>query len=448
MLRLVMINQSDLATATHVEQRIDTLDVLRGVAICGILLMNITAMGTVLDIEGLHYPAHWNAEWIAWAVRNALFEGTMRGLFTMLFGAGMLLMLRRAEDAQPQVTSFDVWSRRCLALMALGIVQFALFLWPGEILFTYGVSGLALLAFRTARTRTLLIVSAVMFVAMGTYLASNGVVRAQRNAVSLTAAASKAVGRPVTTEQRAALDGVKQAQDSLHPNPAEIAQEVAKRTRYTSLFWWSLDEWQNNILSTNGWRDVFESVTFMLIGMALYRTGILTGAASAATYRRLMLWGYITGLMIRLANIGYNAQSGFDFDVHRTSLLSAAVFPIAYEPARLAITLGHIGLIVFLFKAGLLGRAWPLRALGRMALTVYSLQSILTSILFYGLGYLNTFSFIPLLGIVAAVWFITGVLCVTWLRSHATGPAEWILRAIAYQSVRGRWRRGSVATQS
>ena len=141
----------------------------------------------------------------------------MRGLFTMLFGAGMLLMLRRAEDAQPQVTPFDVWSRRCLALMALGIVQFVLFLWPGEILFTYGVSGLALLAFRTARIRTLLIVSAVMFVGMGTYLASNGVVRAQRNAVSLTAAASKAVGRPLTMEQRAALDGVKQAQDSLHP---------------------------------------------------------------------------------------------------------------------------------------------------------------------------------------------------------------------------------------
>ena len=131
-------------------ERIETLDVLRGVAICGILLMNIPVMGAIGETEGIFYPAGWDADWIGWVIQRVLFEGTMRGLFTILFGAGMLLMLRKAEGADPEVVAFDVWARRCLALMFLGVVQFALFFWPGEILWTYGVSGFALLAFRTA----------------------------------------------------------------------------------------------------------------------------------------------------------------------------------------------------------------------------------------------------------------------------------------------------------
>jgi len=67
----------------------------------------------------------------------------MRGLFTILFGAGMLMMLRRAEDPYGDVPPIDVWSRRCLALLLFGVVHFLLLMWPGEILWTYATVALA-----------------------------------------------------------------------------------------------------------------------------------------------------------------------------------------------------------------------------------------------------------------------------------------------------------------
>ena len=86
-------------------ERIHTLDVLRGIAICGILLMNIHGMGDVADYPLTGFPAAWNGEWIAWGVQTIFVQGAMRGLFTILFGASMLIMLRRAEGAGARSTS-------------------------------------------------------------------------------------------------------------------------------------------------------------------------------------------------------------------------------------------------------------------------------------------------------------------------------------------------------
>ena len=76
----------------RVADRIETLDVLRGVAICGILLMNIVGMGMIGFTGRPPLPAQWNADWIAWGIQNNVFSGTMRGLFTMLFGASAVLI--------------------------------------------------------------------------------------------------------------------------------------------------------------------------------------------------------------------------------------------------------------------------------------------------------------------------------------------------------------------
>ncbi len=116
--------------------RIETLDILRGVAVCGILAVNIFVMGTVAGTQGRAFPADWNADWIAWGAQRLLFEGPMRGLFTLLFGAGMLLMLKRAEGPQGLAAPVDVWARRCLVLLLFGVAHFALLMWPGEILWT------------------------------------------------------------------------------------------------------------------------------------------------------------------------------------------------------------------------------------------------------------------------------------------------------------------------
>ena len=135
------------------------------------------------------------------------------------------------------------------------------------------------------------------------------------------------------------------------------------------------------------------------------------------------------------------ARTGFQPDLAHPSLLWMLFQAEIYEPARLLITLGHMSLIVSLFRVGALGQATLLRAFGRMALSVYMMQAVLTSVLFYGLGYLDHFSFVELTGTCVGIWGVTGLFCLTWLRKFDIGPVEGVLRAIAYGSFRDGWRK-------
>jgi uncharacterized protein len=198
-------NASHRTTDGQPAQRIHTLDVLRGIAICGILLMNIHGMGDVADYPLTRFPAGWTGEWIAWGVQTLFVQGAMRGLFTMLFGASMVIMLRRAEGADASPQPLDIWVRRSLALMAFGVAQWLLFLWPGEILWNYGISGLFLLAFRAARPRTLLLAAALLTAG----LAANAALWTHQQAAQLeqgqAAGLRAARGQAVTSDDRAAI---------------------------------------------------------------------------------------------------------------------------------------------------------------------------------------------------------------------------------------------------
>ncbi len=434
------------AAPVKLEERIDTLDLLRGVAICGILLMNIPFMGMTGEIDQPFFPARWNASWILWGIQQVFFEGTMRGLFTMLFGAGMLLMLRRAEGTDPRVAPFDVWTRRCIALMVLGVVQWTLFFWPGEILYLYGISGLFLLVLRTARPRTLLIVAALALAGFSWSGGHRSYERATLLQSSIQATAAKAAGKKLTEEQDKAIKAADKAREDYHPTPKDVAKEKTQRTHLPSLWGWSWNVWWEFNISDRVWEDVLECIGFMAVGMALYRTGVLTGAASGATYAWMMAIGYGAGLGIRLFFLWFGARTGYDLDIAKIIPAYSAFKNAAYEPVRLLITIGHVGLLLTLWRAGALGRAVTLRALGRMALTVYSLQSILTSILFYGLGYVGAFDFAGLMLAAGLIWIATALFCRFWLARHEMGPAEAFLRAVAYQSFRRRQRPAVEAT--
>ena len=417
---------------TGVGQRIDTLDALRGIAICGILLMNIPLMGAVGFTSGLTYPAGWNADWIAWIIQSLFFEGTMRGLFTLLFGAGFLLMLRRAEGDDPQVTPFDVWGRRSLALMFFGVIQAFVFMWPGEILWNYGITGLGLLAFRLARPRTLMIWAAAALFGLSAIQGLQSMQRAETMRASIAAQAAKDAGRKLTPAQQQAIEAVQAARAEIHPTQDAIDKKRAQRTQLPGLLSWCWEIWSQFNLSTEGWLGMLESFAFMLIGMALFRAGIVTGDARTATYWRLAIIGYAAGFALRIVGLLYQARAGFDLDVTKIIPLMSAYRGFIYEPARLAITLGHVGLIVGLYKAGLFGRAWPVRAMGRTALTVYSLQSILTSILFYAFGLVGRLGFFELMLTAAAIWVTTGLFAMWWLSIAEMGPAEYALRWLSY----------------
>lgn len=436
---------TDIAMPTRLADRIETLDVLRGVAICGILLMNIPSMGMVGTLHRPPLPATWNADWITWLGQRILFAGSMRGLFTLLFGAGMVLMLRRAEGMHPDITPIDVWTRRCLALLALGVVNFLVLLWPGEILWCYGLTGFILLAFRTMRPRTLLLAAAICLVGL---TASDGIDayrQGRQYETSVAARVALAAHRPLTDAQKEAIAAADKQRAALYLTPQAIAEERAQRTYWPTLVAWSWATWSDINGSYFGWFDLAESLCFMLIGMALFRTGILTGQASRATYLHMTIWGYVGGCGLRVLNMWLTGRIGYDF-VPAGDPLPVLVFRFAnFEVARLLVTIGHVGFVILLFRSGMLGRATPLRALGRMALTTYLAQSLITSILFYGLGLVGTIGFAGLMAISAAIWIATGAFCLWWLGRHEMGPAEALLRAMAYGSFGPRRRREAAA---
>jgi uncharacterized protein len=419
------------------DERIELLDILRGIAVCGILPVNIVVMGTVGSTKGLTYPAQWNGDWIAWGLQRLLLEGPMRGLFTMLFGVGMLLMLRRAEGERPDVVAFDIWTRRCLALLLFGIVQFALFFWPGEILWTYGIAGLMLLAFRSARPRTLWIWAAIIMIGLSSFRSYDTAKTAIGHEQAHVAAQLQAAGQPISAEQKAALDATRAAQASLHPSDESIATEIGQRTSLGSLLGWSATGWAARHIGNYSWWGVMESLGFMLVGMALFRTGVLTGAGPAARYRQMTVWGLGIGIVLRLCDLGWQARTGFELDLDRLNLTASLMRSLLYEPARLALTLGYVGLIVLLFRGSSSRVARAIAPLGRMALTAYCLQSILTSLLFYAFGYVGAFGYLSLLIVSVALWAITGLFNAIWLRHFGMGPAERLLRAIAYAGSRG-----------
>lgn len=418
--------------------RIELLDVMRGVAVCGILAVNILVMGTVGDTQGRTFPASWDADWIAWIGQRLLLEGPMRGLFTILFGAGMVMMLRKVEGPEAQVLPLDVWARRCLALLFLGVVHFMLLLWPGEILWTYGMAGLALLAFRTAKVRTLWIWALVIIAALSLHRAYNTSTYVATYQTALEGERAKATGREPSPEQQAALDAAAAANASNYPTKESIAEERRQRTEYPDVLGWSASGWSFRHLGVYSWIGVAESLAFMLVGMALYRSGLLTGAGPARTYWLLLLIGGGIGLGLRIADFAWQARTGFELDIHRLNPTMSLLRSGWYQPARLALTLAYVALFVLLLRGGVAGWTSPFRAMGRLALTNYTLQSALASLLFYGFSYLGYFGTAGLMGVTFAICVVTALFSVAWLRHFSVGPMELLLRALAYGSFRAR----------
>jgi uncharacterized protein len=431
---------TDTTMPLRAADRIALLDVLRGIAICGILLMNIPGMGMTGDRDRPATSPGWDADWIAWGVQGLLFEGTMRGLFTLLFGAGMLLMLRSAEQVPPRVAAIDIWARRCLALMALGLVNCLVLAFPGEILWCYGITGLGLLAFRAASVRTLLIAAALCLSAMTAWDVADGYRKGAGLQAGMSAEVARAAGLSLDPAQRAAIAKVAAARLENHPSAAATARERARRLWWPTLVGWSWESWSEGNIGAPMWQGVVESLCFMLAGMGLFRLGILTGQARPRVYAGMAMIGYSGGIGVRLFNLMLSARAGFDPVAGAGSLPLYVIRYADYEIGRLLMTIGHVGLVALLFRAGWLGRATVVRAMGRMALTVYMLQSLITSILFYGLGLLDRIGFAGLMLSAAAIWVATAWFCRLWMRDHAMGPAETVLRIVAYGGT--GWRRG------
>jgi uncharacterized protein len=392
-------------------ERIASLDVLRGVAALGILLMNIPAMGLAWQSARPPMPLKPDIDWIAYALQSVLASGAMRGLFTLLFGAGMIVMLTRSDPLR-EAAAVQAWFTRCFALLLLGIVNFTLFLWPGEILFCYGVAGMVAFCFRKANNRLLIVAAtailAVMTLGLFSQFGDKLEMLRQKDAAVVAIAHHQ---RP-TPEQQKAYDQYNEALRKT-ASPQMLAQERVERTTFPAVLRWSLGAWtEYNVGSMLATWSVMESIGGMLLGMAMMRARVLTGQRSTGFYVRMTLIALTLGLLLR----GW-VEMMLWHDGYMRTYPNFLVAMLTYEAGRLAMSLGFVGLVVLLLRMRMFhAPAVVLTAVGRMALTTYIGQSIITSVLFYGFGLWGHFGFAQLMGIAVLIWIAQGAFCMIWLR--------------------------------
>lgn len=427
-----MTTATDLAPVRG-KARIDVLDMLRGFAILGIFFMNIPfeAASTYALFADIRLLGWTSADQASWATVQVLMEGTQRCLLEFLFGAGMMVIATKAMTPDGPVAVADLYMRRTMWLLLFGAIDIFVVLWVGDILSIYAVAGLFLFPFRTLGPRFLLGLglSFALFTAVGG--AVDYVQRTTLIEQAATAQQHKAAGLPLTKVDQKALAEWQQKLDRFKRS-AEEAKKIAAEKKahqgsaldYASLMWgqWIEFFWLGGFF----WLTVIEAFFAMLIGVAMWKWGVIQGQRSARFYLILGVLSYGFGITARW--IG--AQEVMAFSPMPKTIWITAEF------ARLAVALGHLALFNVLAKTRV---GWlvlsPLRAAGRTAFSLYFIEQIIgIHILFspYGLNLWGRYGWAEMTG-VAAIMFV-GLLIVAniWVRFFAMGPLEWLWRSLVY----------------
>jgi uncharacterized protein len=422
-----------MSTPTASTERIAILDTTRGIAVLGILLMNITGFGLPYAYED---PTNWGgsdgADLAAWQISSLFFEGTMRGLFTLLFGASVILFLRPHAAAPEQDRPAALYFRRTLWLIVFGLIDGYLLLWDGDILFYYGAVGLILFFFRNLGARKLIILAAVVLLLQTAVTATEYFGYTQLRVEAAAASIARSEGKPITREQQAAIDEFEDGQQDFKPSLAQLERTIEMmRSSYASAFaYMSARTWfvQTSYFLRHGLGD---TLSMMLLGMALLKLGVLTGEASTRTYMSMTAIGYALGLTINAFEILSLQSADFNLDALMRSYLT-------YDAGRVPMTLGHVGLIMLMFRcrtSSLTARTFA--AVGRMALTNYLTQSIICMFLFTGAGLAlyGQLARHELYWIVLGIWIVQLAWSPLWLQRFHFGPLEWLWRSLTY------WRK-------
>ena len=386
--------------------RILSLDVLRGVAVMAILLANLP--GFALPDPAYSNPVAWGGQRpidiIVWFLTETFVNGRMRGLFSLLFGASTLLVIERADAAGGNGASFHL--RRMAVLFVLGMVHLT-FIWTGDILAHYALVGIVALAFVGLTPRALCWNAAAF---AGLSMALGGL-----ECLGLFAAAAR------DTPQMAALwDSYQSAFGT--PPPAALAPEIAAmRGPWSTATAFRLEHNGNPLL------DLFQigpdTLSAMLLGMAAFKSGFLTGQWSRVAYRRWVLFGL--GVSIGAYAVMALGVAASGYDVRAVTVVQL----LLNVPFRLVGTLGYAALILLLMRPD---GVWTTRiaAAGRMAFTNYIATSIMMTAIFYGHG-LGQFAHLgraELYLLAPLMWGLMLFWSKPWLARVGQGPLERIWR--------------------
>ena len=402
-------------------ERIISLDVLRGFAVLGILVMNIQSYSMVSSAYS--NPSSCGAMAMGdqstrtgYAILYAshLFADLkFMALFSMLFGAGMIVMTTRREQRGLKTTGFHY--RRTFWLLLIGIIH-AYCIWYGDILVVYAMTASIVFWAKGLRPRWLITLSLLMlFIAFALSIASG-------------------LSMPYWPEEQIA-----EFKTDWAPTAKAVAEELAL---YRGSW---LDQMKHRAplaLMFHTFLFVFfffwRAGGLMLLGMALFKLKILDASRSRKFYGWMMLSGFAIGLPIVAYGIYQNNQHSWDMNY------SFFFGPQFNYWGSLLVALGYIGAIMLLCKSG--SMEWLMRKLarvGQMAMTNYLSHSVICTLIFYGhgLGWIGTFSRLQQISLVAVIFIFQLFFSDWWLSRFKFGPMEWLWRSLTY------WRMQPIRLQ-
>ncbi len=399
--------------------RLLTLDYLRGVAVMGILLMNIISfsMPSAAYLNPLAWGGMTAADQAVWVINFIVVDAKFRALFSIMFGASMLLFIDRAEAAAPG-SAKSLHFRRMAWLAIFGLLHYGL-IWYGDILFLYAVIGALAWRWR-GRDTSALITRAVIFITAG-FLIWAGIIGGMTIFVQMTGAPG--ADPQMAIDAQSALAGLGA------PGSPDILQELATlRSSYGEIVYGRVvADMAAPIALVIAYGA--ETLGLMALGMALFRNGFLTGNWSHAAYLRTVRVGYGIGLTGMAALAAWCVVSGYD-----TLTVGGSVAAWS-TPFRVPIAMAHAAVAILLFKAGI----WPrlaarIVAAGQVAFTNYIASSLIMTTIFYGYGFglFGHVSRVALYSFVLAAWAVMLLWSKPWMGRFRHGPLEWIWRCLTH----------------
>ena len=358
--------------------RITSLDLVRGVAVLGILLMNAVHFkfggGPYFNLSagGSETPL----DWAVGILGEVFVDQKFMGLFSLLFGAGMVLFIDRASRKGRRAVALNLW--RNALLLLIGVLHFLL--WDGDVLMAYAVSSLFLIALRKLPSWALISLGVVVFE---------------------LSVASALLAQHLADTTSASLSGLW--------TPGEVSDdEIIGLPVLLGFF--------------------LRALGLILVGAGLYRTGFMDGSFPASTYRRTAIVGLAVGLPLAVAGVIVTAANDYSREV-------AFVGQIPNTLGTIPASLGNMGLIVLWNNRADNWLKQRLRSVGRMALTNYLSQTVLGVLaLTVLLGNAEYVGRSAVLLFVVAVWALQLWWSQAWLGRFLFGPAEWLWRVATYRS--------------
>ncbi len=389
--------------------RIDAMDTLRGVAILGILVMNVQifAMPEAAYFFPVVYGDMSGLNGLVWYLGELLASSKFITIFSMLFGAGIVLMNERAKAKGRGFAGLHY--RRMWWLLVIGLIH-AYLLWPGDILVSYALCGLFIFLFRNVRPGRL-VVWGLIFLVIGMSLSC------------LTGWSRRTWPAEVVT----------QFEEGFQPPAEEIAEEIEHmRGGFSSQMEERVPNSVDMHVTVFPFYMLWRGAGSMLLGMALFKWGVFSARASRRTYWIFILLGLVVG--IPLTGLGIIRQFAVDWD----PIFSFFILGQYNYVGSFFTALGWIGLVMLICQSGTLP-GWRARfgAVGRMALTNYLMQTVICSLIFYGygLGLFGQVSRIGQVGIMVAIWALQLWWSPLWLERFRFGPMEWLWRSLSYRKL-------------